>query len=154
MCVYISVFVFVYKYNIIEIEINTYLFSKRGGRGNLEGFEEVIINGQAGLINKHASIEVKRGPGAQLRSGPVDPIRALLAVANSVLGTVTPSFLTETIHHCIKIPIWQVKEVINVLIYLYIPIQVYHLAVLHKLHTKIVKLCLVYVHLEIKLLLL
>ncbi|KAA8536716.1 hypothetical protein F0562_029194 [Nyssa sinensis] len=109
-----------------------YLLSKRGRRGNLEGLQEVIIGGETGLVDKHASIEVERRPGPQL-GGPLDLIWALLAVANLVLWAVTPRFLTEAVHHRIEIAIWHVEEVIDVLVHLDVSVQVYHLAVLHKL---------------------
>lgn len=91
-----------------------------------------MVNRQAGLIHKHASIEIVRRSGAQLWV-PLDLIRALLAVTNLVLRAVTPSFLTEAIHHSIEVVIRVVKQVVNVLKNLNITVQVDHLAVLDKL---------------------
>jgi hypothetical protein len=109
-----------------------YLLSKEGGRGDFEGLQEIMICGQIGLINKHASIEVERGLRTHL-SRPLDLIRTLLAVTNLVLRAVAPCFLTEAVHHSIEATIRHVKEVVYVVKYLDVPVQIYHLAILHKL---------------------
>jgi len=46
--------------------------------------------------------------------GPLNFIRALLAVTNLVLRAVAPSFLAETIHDGIEITIRKIKQVVNV----------------------------------------
>lgn len=63
----------------------------------------------------------------------MNPVGALLAVPDPILRTVTPCFLTEAIHHRVKVPIFHLEQVIDVIKYLNISIQVYHLAVLYKL---------------------
>lgn len=109
-----------------------YLLGKRCGWRNLEGFEEVMVDRQAWLIHKHASIEIKGRPGAQLRV-PLDLIRALLAVPYLILWATAPSWLTEAVLHSIEVVVRGVKEVIDVLKNLNISVQIDHLAVLHKL---------------------
>jgi len=46
--------------------------------------------------------------------GPLNFIRALLAVTNLVLRAVAPSLLAEAIHHSIEIVIRKIKQVVNV----------------------------------------
>lgn len=122
---------------LIKITFISYLLGKRSRRDDLDCAQEIIVSGKARLKDKHASIEVKRGPRTQLFL-PLDPIRALLAIPKFVLWGVTPSLLTETVLHGIEVAIWHIKEVIYVLKHLDISIQVYHLAILHKLHSKII----------------
>lgn len=96
-----------------------YLLSKGGRRGgNLEGGQEVIVDGETGLVHEHASIEfeVECGPGAQL-SGPVDLIGALLAVPDLVLRGVGPRLLTEAVHHGVEVAVRQVEEVVDVVVH-------------------------------------
>ena len=102
----------------------------------MEGVEEVIVGGEAGLEDEHAGVEVERRRRAELCGGPADLIGALLAVADLVLRRVAPCFLTETVHHSMKVAIFQVKEVVDVIKNLDIAIQIYHLSVLHELQDK------------------
>lgn len=91
-----------------------------------------MVDRQAWLIHKHASIEIEGRPGAQLRV-PLDLIRALLAVPYLILWATAPSWLTEAVLHSIEVVVRVVKEVIDVLKNLNISVQIDHLAVLHKL---------------------
>jgi hypothetical protein len=109
-----------------------YLLSKEGRSGDFEGLQEVMICRQVGLINKHASVEVERRLRTHL-SRPMDLIGTLLAVTNLVLGAIAPCFLTEAVHGSIEVAIRHVKEVIYVIKHLDVTIQIYHLAILHKL---------------------
>jgi len=63
----------------------------------------------------------------------VDLVRALLAVANIVLWSMAPCFLTKAIHHSIKVVVWEIKQVVYVFKNLNVSVEVDHLTVLHKL---------------------
>ena len=91
-----------------------------------------MVNGQIGFENKHPSIEIEWGLWAQL-GRPLDLVGPLLAVAYLELWGVAPSFLTETIHNSVEMPILEVKEMVNVLIYLDVTVKIHHLAIFHKL---------------------
>ena len=109
------------------------LFGEERGRGELEGAEEVVVGGEAGLEDEHAGVEVERwlGPHA---GGPLDPLWALLAVPDLVLRAVAPRLLAEAVHHGVEIRVRILEQVVDVLKHLDVSVQVYHLAILHKLH--------------------
>lgn len=109
-----------------------YLLSKRGRRGNLEVPQEVVIDGEAGLVHEHAGVEVQRGLGSHFRR-PLDPAGALLAVADLVLGGVGPGLLAEAVLHGVQVAVRHVEEVVDVLEHLDVSVQVDHLVVLHEL---------------------
>lgn len=92
-----------------------------------------MIGGEARLEHTHAGIEVKGRWLTQL-SSPLHLVRALLAVANLVLRRVTPRLLTKAVHHCVEMAVGQIKQVVYVIIHLYVSVQVYHLTVLYELH--------------------
>lgn len=94
-----------------------------------------MISGEPWLVNKHASVEVESRLRTKL-SRPFDSVRALLAVTNLILWGVAPGFFTEAVHHSVEITIWHVKKMIYVLKDLDVSVQVYHLAVFHKLQLK------------------
>ena len=100
----------------------------------MEGVEEVIVGGEAGLEDEHAGVEVERRRRAELCGGPADLIGALLAVADLVLRGVAPCLLAETVHYCVEMAVWQIKQVVYVVVHLNVSVQVYHLTILHKLH--------------------
>ena len=68
----------------------------------MDSLKEVTVGIQIGLINKHASIEIERRLGP-IVSGPLNLMRALLAVPDLILQSVAPSGLTKTVHHRIKV---------------------------------------------------
>lgn len=92
-----------------------------------------MISGETRLEDEHPSVEVE-GRGLTHLSWPFDLIGALLAVSNLILGSVAPRLLTETVHHGVEVAIWHVKEVVYIIVYLNISVQVYHLTVFYKLH--------------------
>lgn len=112
-------------------------------------FEEVMVCGEVGFIHKHASIEVKGRLGAKL-SRPGDLVRALLAVANLVLWSVAPCFLTKAILHSIEVVVWKIKEVVYVFKNLNVSIKVNHLTILHKLQFQSEATSLVYLKMKLK----
>lgn len=91
-----------------------------------------MVDGEAGLEHEHAGVEVERWLGAHI-GGPVDPLRALLAVADLVLRAVAPCLLAETVHHGVEIRIRVIEQVVYVVKHLDVSVQVYHLAVFYKL---------------------
>ena len=117
--------------NKVSIKL-IYLLSEEGGRGGFECPQEIVISGQVGLVNKHASIEVERRLRTHL-GRPPNLIRTLLAVTHLVLRAIAPCFLTETVHHSIEVTTRHVKQVVYVVENFDVPIQIYHLAILHKL---------------------
>jgi len=97
----------------VLLYIHTYLLSKRSGLGGLNCLKKITVSDKIRLINEHASIEIQRRFGTQVR-GPLNFIRALLAVTNLVLRGVAPGLLAETIHDGIEIIIRKIKQVVNV----------------------------------------
>lgn len=93
-----------------------------------------MVSGQAGLEHEHAGVEVERRFGPHV-GRPLDPVGALLAVANLVLWAVSPILLAEAVHHCVEVGVWVVEEVVYVAEYLDVTVQVYHLAVFYELQT-------------------
>lgn len=87
---------------------NIYLLCKRCRRSDGDCLQEITVCGDAGLKNKHPSVKIERWGMTHL-SRPLDPIRALLAVAYLVLRGVAPCFLAEAIHYGVEVPIRQIK---------------------------------------------
>jgi len=57
-----------------------------------------MVGSHIGLVNKHPSVEIERRLGPKVY-GPMNLIRALLAVTDLILRSVGPGGLTETVHH-------------------------------------------------------
>ena len=110
----------------------THLLSKRSWGSDVESMKKIVICKTARLKDKHSSIEIQRRRTTHF-SRPSDLLRALLAIPNLVLWGVAPCFLTEAVHHCIKVPILAIKQMVYVVIYLNVCVQIDHLAVLLKL---------------------
>lgn len=91
-----------------------------------------MVGVETGLIDEHASVEIEWRFGSEFR-GPLNLIRALLAVPNLVLRGMAPCFLAETVHHSIEVIIWQIKQVVYVIKHLDVSVKIDHLAVLHEL---------------------
>ncbi|TQE08096.1 hypothetical protein C1H46_006370 [Malus baccata] len=104
------------------------MFCKRGRRGQSDSPQHVMVGLEAGLEHEYAGVEVQRRRRAQLRCGPLDLFRALLAVPDLVLQRVAPSFLVETVPDCVEMSIWQVKEVVYIVVHLNVPVQITALA--------------------------
>ena len=80
-----------------------------------------MVGGEIGLEDEHAGVEVERRRRAELRR-PLHLLRALLAVADFVLGRVTPCMLAKTVHHSIKMAVSEVKEMVDVFEHLYVSV--------------------------------
>ena len=121
--------------NVAEEHVEKVLLGKRGGRGNTESVKKGVVGQVAGLEDEHAGVEVERRRGTG-GGRPGDSVGTLLAVADGVLRGVAPCLLAEAVHDGVEMAVGVVEEMVYVVVYLDVSIQIYHLLVLHKLFQK------------------
>jgi len=86
-----------------------YLLGEGSRRSDFECLQEIMVSRKSRLKHKHASIEVRGGPRAQLMFGPGNLVRGLLAVPDLVLRSMAPCLLTKAVHDSVEVTIWKVE---------------------------------------------
>lgn len=119
---------------VAEEGVEEVLLREGRRRRRQHGADEAVAGLQAGLVDEHTGVEVRRRRRAECRLRPRRPLWALLTVANLVLPRVAPGPLAEAVLDRVEVPVRQVKQMVNALEHLDVCVQVHHLPVLHELH--------------------